>query len=180
MAAAEEDDATEGQDGTGWGHSSSLPRGVVTGSMSGRNPFARNRASNSSSRGTSAQRPRAPLLALRSGLHQPARCRGESLDRLGHLSVDGMMRPWLPTYSSLGAKAQQQAHEQGAGMQLVAGRRAAAAREQCYLQGENVRDRAKDCSPPEVVLLNWGDRNLGCGCVGPSCMAPADSVSGRE
>lgn len=32
-------------------------------------------------------------------------CRGESLSRLGHLSSDGMVRPWLPTYSSLGQQA---------------------------------------------------------------------------
>lgn len=31
--------------------------------------------------------------------------RAESLSRLGHLSSDGMMRPWLPTYSSIGQQA---------------------------------------------------------------------------
>ncbi|KAL4428393.1 hypothetical protein ABPG75_002482 [Micractinium tetrahymenae] len=50
-------------------------------------------------------RPRMALLAPRSGVQQPALCRGESLSRLGHLSSDGMMRPWLPTYSSLGKQA---------------------------------------------------------------------------
>ncbi|GAB4814514.1 hypothetical protein N2152v2_001560 [Parachlorella kessleri] len=125
-------EAGQGQHGTAWGPSSSLPQGTATGRLNSRNPFARSRG-NSSSRGPSLQRPGAPLLALRSGVHQPALCRGESLDRLGHLSVDGMMRPWLPTYASLGAKAQQQ-QQLGAGMQLVAGRGAAAAREQCFLQ----------------------------------------------
>lgn len=49
--------------------------------------------------------PRTSLLASRSGVQQPALCRGESLSRLGHLSSDGMARPWLPTYSSLSQQA---------------------------------------------------------------------------
>ncbi|PSC70311.1 RNA polymerase subunit sigma-70 [Micractinium conductrix] len=54
--------------------------------------------------------------------------RRESLSRLGHLSSDGMMRPWLPTYSSLGKQA------------AAAGRGAAAAGgaggggEYCYIE----------------------------------------------
>ncbi|KAL4858889.1 hypothetical protein ACK3TF_001264 [Chlorella vulgaris] len=51
------------------------------------------------------QHPRTPLLAMRSGVQQPALCRGESLNRLGHLSSDGMARPWLPTYSSIAQQA---------------------------------------------------------------------------
>ncbi|KAI3428537.1 hypothetical protein D9Q98_007360 [Chlorella vulgaris] len=58
------------------------------------------------------QHPRTPLLAMRSGVQQPALCRGESLNRLGHLSSDGMARPWLPTYSSI---AQQAAAAAGGG-----------------------------------------------------------------
>jgi hypothetical protein len=64
--------------------------------------------------------PRAPLLALRSGVQQPALCRGESLSRLGHLSSDGMARPWLPTYSSLARQAEA-AGRAGGGGGAVAG-----------------------------------------------------------
>ncbi|CAL5222142.1 g4463 [Coccomyxa viridis] len=42
-----------------------------------------------------------PLLARRSGVFQSAICRSESLDVLGHLSSDGCMRPWLPSYANL-------------------------------------------------------------------------------
>lgn len=44
---------------------------------------------------------RAPLLRGRSGINGPAICRYESLDSLGHLSIDGFMRPWLPSYSNV-------------------------------------------------------------------------------
>ena len=41
------------------------------------------------------------LLARRSGVFSSAVCRNESLDALGHLSSDGCMRPWLPSYANL-------------------------------------------------------------------------------
>ena len=41
------------------------------------------------------------LLARRSGVYSSAVCRNESLDTLGHLSSDGCMRPWLPSYANL-------------------------------------------------------------------------------
>ena len=41
------------------------------------------------------------LLARRSGVFSSAVCRHESLDALGHLSSDGCMRPWLPSYANL-------------------------------------------------------------------------------
>ena len=46
------------------------------------------------------------LLARRSGVHGgPVHCRSESLDHLGHLSADGCMRPWLPSYANLPRRA---------------------------------------------------------------------------
>lgn len=46
------------------------------------------------------------LLARRAGVAGGAvRCRGESLDHLGHLSADGCMRPWLPSYANLPRRA---------------------------------------------------------------------------
>lgn len=41
------------------------------------------------------------LLRRRAGVLAPARCRDESLDALGHLSSDGFMRPWLPSYANV-------------------------------------------------------------------------------
>eukprot|EP00884_Botryococcus_braunii_P014515 jgi/Botrbrau1/23064/Bobra.0243s0006.1 len=41
------------------------------------------------------------LLQRRSGVLRPANCRQESLDSLGHLSTDGMLRSWLPNYANL-------------------------------------------------------------------------------
>ena len=41
------------------------------------------------------------LLARRSGVFSSAVCCNESLDMLGHLSSDGCMRPWLPSYANL-------------------------------------------------------------------------------
>ncbi|KAK9805500.1 hypothetical protein WJX72_001649 [[Myrmecia] bisecta] len=41
------------------------------------------------------------LLQQRSGIVTPAMCRHESLDSLMHLSSDGCMRSWLPTYANL-------------------------------------------------------------------------------
>jgi hypothetical protein len=46
------------------------------------------------------------LLARRAGVWGgPVQCRGESLDRLGHLSADGCMRAWLPSYANLPRRA---------------------------------------------------------------------------
>ena len=67
------------------------------------------------------QNPRTSLLAARSGVQQPALCRGESLNRFGHLSSDGMARPWLPTYSSLGQAAKGAAAAAAAGAGAPAG-----------------------------------------------------------
>lgn len=67
------------------------------------------------------QTPRTALLAARSGVQQPALCRGESLSRFGHLSSDGMARPWLPTYSSLGQAAKKTAAAAAAGAGSTAG-----------------------------------------------------------
>lgn len=81
--------------------------------------------------GDPLRHPRAPLLAARSGVHQPALCRHESLDWLGHLSVDGMMRPWLPTYASLGTRMGQRSK----GGAVAREGSAAGAGEPCFLQG---------------------------------------------
>ncbi len=67
------------------------------------------------------QLPRTSLLAARSGVQQPALCRGESLSRFGHLSSDGMARPWLPTYASLGQAAKSAAAAASAGTGSTAG-----------------------------------------------------------
>lgn len=45
-------------------------------------------------------RPRRPLLRARALLGGGAACRGESLDSYGHLSADGCMRSWIPSYSN--------------------------------------------------------------------------------
>ena len=67
------------------------------------------------------QYPRTSLLAARSGVQQPALCRGESLNRFGHLSSDGMARPHIPTYASLGQAARSAAVAAAAGAGSTAG-----------------------------------------------------------
>ena len=61
----------------------------------------------------------------------PPSCRGESLSRLGHLSSDGMMRPWLPTYSSLAQQAAAGARAAAAGAGASAG---GGTGEMCYVE----------------------------------------------
>ncbi len=44
--------------------------------------------------------PRRPLLRTRALLGNGAACRDESLDSYGHLSADGCMRTWIPSYAN--------------------------------------------------------------------------------
>jgi hypothetical protein len=87
-----------------------------------------------------------PLLSARSGLHalSASHCRTSSLDRLGHLSSDGMLRPWLRNYSTAAQKlkaavaaanAQHLGHAGSCGGGGAGGALAPGDHDVCYLQG---------------------------------------------
>eukprot|EP00887_Chlorella_sp_A99_P005022 scaffold4.g5022.t1 len=81
--------------------------------------------------------PRVPLLAVPSGLQQAASCRHDSLDWLGHLSSDGMLRSWLPNYETLASRARGRAGGAGglgAALGGLAAGGGAGAGDSCFVQ----------------------------------------------
>ena len=80
--------------------SSNIELRVDPGATFGHTRALRSRAAQPQAAAAQWHRGRA-LLARRSGVFSSAVCRNESWDALGHLSSDGCMRPWLPSYASL-------------------------------------------------------------------------------
>ncbi len=75
------------------------------------------------------------LLRRHAGVFAPARCRDESLDALRHLSSDGFMRPWLPSYAAPPARLRPGGGGGGSGGSGGGGQRAGAggAERLCYV-----------------------------------------------